>query len=260
VTESYHDYAYAERIGELCQLSGGATAQTHTPPHTPRELPRRAAGGRRHHNPYWELETLGSVALLDVIPLDRMKHSGTILYLHLLRWAKRAKANPFPAYTGDLLLDTGMSRNSLTQAREELVALGLIRAEEKPGSRGVWSYELRNPVTGGALPNRERVVYSEVSDWVALEFYRRLILGGQSESGAFACPACARAGTVHVTLSRGTAKHGRWVCRKCHRYGGFREWYAMVHGCDRQMATRGVRAMLQSLSDEESNTGHLHKI
>lgn len=207
---------------------------------------------RRHHNAYWELESLGSVALLDVIPLDRMRLSAQSLYLHLLRWAKRAKVNPFPAYTGDLLLETGLSRETLIQARNELSALGLIQAEEKTGKRGVWFYELRNPVTGGPLPNRDRVIYADVSNWVAMEFYRRIVPDGRSSNGIFDCPSCKRIGTMRVTVDRGDEeRHGTWNCRKCHRYGGFQGCYAMVNNCDRQTATRGVRAMLQALISEE---------
>jgi transcription elongation factor Elf1 len=208
---------------------------------------------RRHHNPYWELETLGSVALLDVIPLDKMKPTAVMLYLHLLRWQKRAGVNPFPVYTGDLLMDSGMSRETLTQARKELSspALGLIQAQES-GKRGIWSYTLCNPVTGGSLPNREQVIYADVSDWVAMEFYRRVVPGGRFSKGSFDCPRCRRAGTMHVTVDSGDKdRHGKWSCRKCGRYGGFQYCYRLVHNFDRGTATRAVRALLQELTDEE---------
>lgn len=216
---------------------------------------------RLHHNAFWELETLGSVALPDVIPLDRMKLSAQSLYLHLLRWAKRAGSQPFPAYTGDLLLDSGLSRETLAQARRELCDLGLIQAKEKSGERGVWLYELRNPVTGGPLPNRERVVFAEVSNGVALAFYRRLTPRGQSGiGGAFDCPCCKRTSTVQVNIdSDDDERHGTWSCRKCRRYGGFQAWYRAVHNCDRQTATRGVRAMLQALIAEEQTATAEHE-
>jgi hypothetical protein len=208
---------------------------------------------RRHRNAYWELETLGSVALLDVIPLDKMELTTLLLYLHLLRWEKRAGVNPFPAYTGDLLLETGLSKNTLTQARNELSDLGLIQAQEQPGKKkGVWSYELRNPVTGGPLPNRGRVVYSETSNWVALEFYRRVVPGGQSSNGAFDCPWCRRTGSMRVVAETGNKnRHGTWSCDKCHRHGGFQKLYMKVNDCDYQWASHGVRNMLQALVGEE---------
>lgn len=198
------------------------------------------------------------MAFLDVIPLDKISPSALSLYLHLLRWQKRARRNPFPASTADLIEATGFSRPTLVKARNELrnPGLGIIQAQEKPGENGVWEFQLLDPVPKGPLPNRKRVAYADLSDTVVVEFFRRMT-GRRQSNGAFDCPQCQREGTVTVNLDRGNEeKHGTWRCRKCHSYGGLNYLYSLAKGCDNQMATRGTRAILQHLIGEEEARQH----
>lgn len=248
--QSYHDYAYAERIGEMRQMSGdGAITQAPDPVGSSASTLARKKSEYRHHNAFRSLETVGSVALPDAIPLDKTDPTAVVLYMHLLRWAKQNGKHAFFVFTGDLQYETGLSRNRLARAREELCRLRLLVASEVPGKRGWWAFELRNPINGAALPVRAQVDYANVSDWVAEQFYQRI--GGQSDTGAFGCPSCKRIDSVHVIFGKGTHRHGRWRCRKCRRYGGFQNYFAWSVGCEIGAAKWRADQMLEALAGEE---------
>ena len=202
---------------------------------------------RRTHNAFWALHEHGTVALPDAIPLEKMKPSTLALYVCLLRHQKMARSNPFTAHSGDLLLEANIAPNTLTAARDQLITLGLLLAADKPGEKGKWLYELRNPSTGGALPAHEQVRFADLSDWAVLEFYRRL---RPDTSGAYDCPACRSAGELKIDMRPGD-KRGRWSCGKCDKYGGFANAYKHAYGVPYPTATLMTRSLLLEILDTE---------
>lgn len=206
-----------------------------------------------NYDPLWELEWIEKTRLPDSIELADYKPTSLVFYWHLMREAKRQRRTVFDLHTKDVLWATGLHRETLIQARAELGRL--VRCTETR-VKGVWSYEILNPESGAPLPDRENVEFSEVSDWAALEFYRRLLPGKQQGSyPQFDCPLGIHAGSeFHVILDSGSDRHGCWRCRKCNKHGGFVHAYAMVRNVSRAVASRAVRVILKSLAEEEQRS------
>jgi ribosomal protein L37AE/L43A len=201
---------------------------------------------RRNHNAYWALHEQGTVALPDAIPLDKMNPAAVKLYLCLLRQQKMARANPFTAHSGDLVLDANISPNALTAARNQLSTLGLIVTTDKPGEKGQWLYELRHPVTSAALPAHEQVRFADLSDWAIGQFYARLRPGTRDP---YDCPACGREG-IKIDMRPGDTR-GRWSCKGCGKYGGFANAYKHAYKIDYPTATLMTRSLLLEILDAE---------
>jgi hypothetical protein len=192
------------------------------------------------------LHEQGTIALPDTLP--KMKPSTLALFYHLLRHQKTARSNSFKAGTRELLKASGLSDKTLKTARDELKMQGLIVAEDT-GKKGMWTYELRNPATGAAMPNpRGRVKFADLSDSAVLAFYRRI--GFEVRHGAIDCPACKREGQALITLNRGDEEHGRWSCGKCDKFGGLIHAYLRVYPMGWPQATIGTNALLQEIDSE----------
>lgn len=208
---------------------------------------------RRNHNAFWALHEQGTYAVPDAFPLEQIDPRDAMLFLCLLRQQKAARVNPFSARMGDLLECSGLSRPTLIDARNHLCQLKLVTAEEKRGAKGVWTFEMLNPATGGALLKPERVVWADLSEWAVTEFYKRL----RPETRAlYDCPACRRTGTLDIDMR--PERRGRWNCRKCPKYGSLVNAYKHAYRVDYTTAGVMTRALLQEIIEAEKQPRVAH--
>jgi hypothetical protein len=209
---------------------------------------------RTHHNAFWELETLPTTSHPDLLHtlLAKMKATSVVLYLYLLGMMKKQKRSTVKIHTKDVLSSTGLHRETWAKAREELTKNKLVECVELT-KKGLWQYQVLNPATGGSLPSRDNVDFAALSDRVVMMFYRRLLPPNSESNGRFFCPFGTHARPAFkVLLDAGSDEHGTWNCGKCHTFGGLVDFYRRLKDISRAEANRSVRAMLQTLIQEEA--------
>jgi len=207
-----------------------------------------------------------STAALPLPMFDRLLetdgvHCSTILlYVYLVR---RATGPTFRLHTGNILADTGLSRQTFLTAREALRSAGLLLYRETR-KQGMWTYELLG-TDGGALPmHSDRVRFADLSpEDIEAFFANRLGVSGvpaRTPDGhpVFDCPfhvskSERQQRTLRVTTDAGSENNGRYICnhRKCKRTGGliqFEMEMAAKQGNPRDFAqsTRAVNRFFMS--------------
>lgn len=201
-----------------------------------------------HHNAYLSLDEQRTIALPVGV---RLKPRALALFYHLHELQGQQNKRTFTVKSAaDLIALTGMSDKTIAAARGELIKAGLITASDTRGRDGVaWTYELRNPSTGGPIPKRVQVDFATVSDRSVLKYYRRLKLDVQHET--MDCPKCHHAGAL-IRLEHGADKHGTWKCanRRCNEHGGFIEAFMWARGVTRDMAKGRAVLLLNEVMDE----------
>jgi hypothetical protein len=213
-----------------------------------------------HHNNFLDVPSADTCALpcrlLDKLAgEDKLTWPSVYLYLFLLG----QREPKIEIHTKEILYATGLARNTLTTAREQLAKANLVKSEEAGKTRpGVWVYELLSPGDGSPLPTREQVTFSSLSDDIVMRFYYDS-MPNLYENGAFLCPFCPLATNPKfvVNFAMGDSLHGTWRCQKCEAYGGMIAFYMKAYRCEVGTATRRVRAKLQALVAEEANVGPL---
>ncbi len=182
---------------------------------------------------------------------DKLTWPAVYLYLFLLG----QRESKLEIHSKEIIYSTGLHRETLGAAREQLARSKLVKSDEV-GKRkpGVWRYALLSPGDGSALPTREQVTFSSLSDDVVMRFYYDS-MPNLYERGAFLCPFCpvATSPKFVVNLEMGESIHGTWRCQKCSTFGGMVMFYQRAYRCDEGTATRRVRAKLQALLAEEAN-------
>jgi hypothetical protein len=217
-----------------------------------------------HYNLYGELENLDTIAVPSILLTmvrGNLASTSIVVLLYLVKAAAEYGSSIVRVHTEQIRKDTKLSRETVTKARKELEAFNLVASKETD-SKGVWEYELLDPATGAAIPNRSSVDYAKVSDWVAMEFYRHLLPDRwDSKYEKFWCPFANHSHpSFRVHTARGTKKHGTWSCNQCGRdskgkrrgdYGGFIDLYERMHNVERNIATWRVQVIMQSLMSQE---------
>jgi len=162
--------------------------------------------------------------------LARSKSTTQTLYMCLLT---RATGPTFLAHTGELLEETGLSRQTFLNARDELLnpkGLNLIRCTETT-KQGVWRYELLNERGGKLATYGEWVVFNELpTESIKAYYCYRLDVATCDEDTQgnlrFNCPFHSMTKskpTLQVTIAPGDGLHGRFICgdgKRCGRRGG----------------------------------------
>ena len=225
--------------------------------------------GHTHYNSFCELEDLDTIAVPSILlemtrGSEGLKHTSIVVFLYLVQAAAEYGGSVVRVHTKEILETTGLHRETLALARKQLEEFNLVTSTET-GAKGIWQYELLSPATGAALPERSSVNFANVSDWVALEFYRGLLPDRwDSEHEKFWCPFAIHSyPSFRVNLARGTNKHGTWKCSKCGKdskgkshgdYGGFVRFYEEMHNVEPSVANWRVQVILQSLISKEKRT------
>jgi len=209
-----------------------------------------------HHNNFLDVPDADTCAfplelLGKLTGKGKLSWPSVYLYLFLLGGCE----SKVEIHTNEIISATGLARNTLTTAREQLAKAHLVKSVEAGKSRpGVWVYELLSPGDGSTLPTRENVEFKNLSDDVALKFYIDT-MPDRYLNGAFLCPFCPLVTSPKfvVKLDVGDSLHGTWACNKCGTYGGMVSFYVKIYRCEIGTATRRVRAKLQALIAEEAN-------
>jgi len=209
-----------------------------------------------------------------LLATDGVKPSTVLLYVYLVR---RATGPTFRLHMGTILAETGFSRPTYREAREQLRTLNLIRCWELPGTQGWWEFELLTN-HGTTLPTYEDYVHFSDLPADEIEAYYADRLGvseasGQDADGSllFDCPFghTGKKPTLKVTIDGGD-HHGRFICnnRRCGRHGGmigFEQMIARQAGRDLSntqagQAVRGFFVGRRRPVDERLSDGPTHPI
>jgi hypothetical protein len=182
--------------------------------------------------------------------------TSTVLYIYLNKRACDYGQPIVRIHTGDVLSKTGMSRKTLLDARNDLIANSLIRAR-LIDTRGTWEYEVLDPVTKGSLPVLGVVVdFALLPDKIILNFYGQH-LNGFDGNNKFTCPfhySSKRKPTFAVKLKQGDPKHASWMCSHCQKSGGLVSFLQIHKSLRRDQAAWEVKTSLQSIAGDK--VGH----
>jgi len=201
-----------------------------------------------------------SSVVLPTTAIDKLlgDHVALALYVNLLKLHRQQRTadRTVTAHINVMLETIHVSRSVFRDARQKLSTLGLVDSQPTD-KKGMWVFSILHPATGESLPTRpsKNVDFANVSDWVALEFYRQCMPDNEVVRGGFVCPFCTSPGAqFSVTLDRGTDKHGSWHCRKCRNKangGGFVAFLQRRFKIERGTAIGRANALLNTLIEEE---------
>jgi hypothetical protein len=211
----------------------------------------------RTYNSFWEVDDIKTVAVPASLAEDLLRElnpTSVALYIYLLGKAAQLKKSVMELHTGHVLYGANLSNKTLKTARTDLKKHGLVEFGETT-KRGHWEYVLLNPLTSAPLPSRNNVNFAKLPNSVVYEFFKRQIPEHEVSSARWHCPFGDHdKAAFKVKYDRGTETHGTWSCTKCKIYGGLLEFHRRLHQKSAGETSRAVRAMLQTLIQEEQKS------
>jgi hypothetical protein len=200
----------------------------------------------------------------SLIPVLRdLRLSAMRIYIALCFQAQQRTRSDIPFTNAQLVADAGISPNSLSAGRSELVERGLVQVEPISGG---YTYVLCDPATKQPIPKRKatttpapaRLVRSATrpssTRWTgnffqALTpderrryFEMHLPSGRKTTTGGFMA-RCPVHPDTHASLKVETAT-GRWYCHGCKQGGGMVDFEMKIAACDSKTAVARIADML----------------
>ena len=188
------------------------------------------------------------------------------VYLFILRRAQQYSKTVVKVSTSEIKLALGISNDSLTTARAELLKHKLVRSKETI-NQGLWSYTLLNPRNGEPLPDpRATADFNTLSEEQVKAYYlghlAKFSPRDDGDSIRATCPFHTHGKQREKPLSITVTDGGVWHCFRCNKSGKLVDFEVEMAARQKQIMTRreahhSVRVRLARFAEieAEKNSG-----